>query len=333
MKITVNNKQTIEAPAGQTLLDLLKDAGIFVPSGCGGRGACGMCRLKVTSGSLPPLTKTELFWLGKQEQEQGVRMACRISPESDLSIELPEDVLAIRGYETEVVSLRDLTYDIKEVRLKLINPPQMSFRAGQFIQLKVPPYELTPTPVYRAYSIASGPRQTGEIALMVRLVPNGISTTYIHRHLKVGDHVSVNGPHGLVHLLDTDREIIFIAGGSGMAPVRSMLHELEEKNSRRKATCFFGAKTRRDLFIMDEMTALEKKLPDFRFMPALSNPEPDDAWNGERGLITEVVDRHLDNNPEREAYLCGSPMMINACLKVLRDKGVPVERILFDKFV
>ncbi|MBA4386535.1 MAG: oxidoreductase [Verrucomicrobia bacterium] len=333
MKIVVNNTHTIESSAGKTLLDLLKDAGIFLPSGCGGRGACGMCRVKVASGKLPPLTKPELFWLSKTEQDQGFRLACRINPDSDLAIDVPEDILAIRGYDTEVISLRDLTYDVKEVTLRLLHPPEIRFRAGQFVQLKVPPYELTPQPVYRAYSIASNPLAAEEITLHVRFVPNGISTTYVHHHLKVGDRVSVNGPHGRVYLRESNNAIIFIAGGSGMAPIRSMLFELLNRKSTRRAIYFFGARTCRDLFLVDEMAQFAERLPDFTFVPAISDPQPADMWCGERGLITEVVARHVVSGANTEAYLCGSPVMINACLKVLGEKGVPEEMIFYDKFV
>jgi len=163
-------------------------------------------------------------------------------------------------------------------------------------------------------------------------VPNGICTTYVFNHLKVGDAVTINGPYGDFYLRDSDRDIVFVAGGSGMAPIKSILLDMAEKGSTRKATYFFGARARRDLFLVEEMRELEKRLPAFRFVPALSNPAPEDQWNGETGLITDVLGRHFDHLDHHEAYLCGSPGMIDACVKVLKSKGLPEELIFYDKF-
>jgi Na+-transporting NADH:ubiquinone oxidoreductase subunit F len=167
---------------------------------------------------------------------------------------------------------------------------------------------------------------------MIRLVPNGICTTYVHRHLKVGDLVRMNGPYGDFFLRETDREIICIAGGSGMAPIKSILADMRAHGVARRTRYFFGAVTKRDLYEFDSMAGFEKDLADFRFIPALSAPLPDDDWHGETGLITEVVARHLESGDNVEAYLCGSPGMINACIKVLETKGVPRELIYFDSF-
>lgn len=168
--------------------------------------------------------------------------------------------------------------------------------------------------------------------LEIRLVPNGICTTYVFNHLKVGDTVSINGPYGDFHLRDSERDIVFVAGGSGMAPIKSILHDMVERGIRRKATYFFGARTTRDLFLVEEMRELEGKLPGFEFVPALSNPTPEDKWEGERGLITEVLNRHYQSLDHHEAYLCGSPGMIDACVKVLKSKGLPEDLVFFDKF-
>jgi Na+-transporting NADH:ubiquinone oxidoreductase subunit F len=186
--------------------------------------------------------------------------------------------------------------------------------------------------VYRAYSISSGPASTGEIELEIRLVPNGICTTYVHRHLKVGDLVTVNGPYGDFHLQPTDREIICIAGGSGMAPIKSILLEMARTRNPRRCRYFFGARSKRDLFLVEQMRELERALPDFRFIPALSQPAPEDAWEGETGLITEVVERHVADASQAEAYLCGSPLMIDACVRTTIAKGLPEANIFYDKF-
>jgi len=329
--IVINGNQTLTVEGGRNLLATLKDERIFIPSACGGRGSCGLCKVRIESGAGAPLA-TETPWLTPDEQAQHVRLSCQVKVKGNLSIAIPEELFNVRQYGTVVSSLRDLTHDIKEVRLKLADPASIAFKAGQFIQFEVPPYALTDEPVYRAYSLSSPPSETGEIELEIRYVPNGICTTYVHRHLKPGATVVVNGPYGDFFLRDSDREIICIAGGSGMAPIKSILLDMAEKKNPRKVCYFFGAHAKRDLFVLEEMKALEDRLPDFTFIPALSAPAPEDRWTGETGLITEIVARHVTNATEAEAYLCGSPFMIDACIKVLREKGLPDERIFYDKF-
>ncbi len=329
--ITLNEKEALTVEGGRTLLSTLKDEEIFIPSACGGRGSCGLCKLKVLDGAGEPLP-TETPWLSPEELADKIRLSCQIKVKSDLRIEVPEALFNVKQYRTEVSSLRDLTHDIKEVRLTLVEPEQIDFTAGQFIQFEVPAYELSDEPVYRAYSMSSSPAAPGEVELEVRYVPNGICTTFVHQHLAVGDSITINGPHGDFYLRDTQREIIFIAGGSGMAPIKSILHEMERTGNPRKARYFFGARSKRDLFLVEEMRALEGVLPDFRFIPGLSEPAPDDPWEGETGLITEIVGRHTDDASEMEAYLCGSPLMIDACVAVLKERGMPEDQIYFDKF-
>ncbi len=329
--VTVNDRKKLTVTGGRPLLNVLKDQQIFIPSACGGRGSCGLCKVTVLEGA-GPLLPTETPWLTPEEQKANVRLSCQVKVKRDLRIQIPEELFSVRQYRTQVVGLADLTYDIKEVRLKLIEPPALTFTAGQYIQIEVPPYELTAEPIYRAYSVSSAPSETGEIELEIRYVPNGICTTYVHKHLKVGDTVTINGPYGSFGLHPTEREIICIAGGSGMAPIKSLLLEMERTGNPRTCRYFFGAKAKRDLFMVDRMRELEKSLPNFRFIPALSAPEPGDAWEGETGLITEVVARHVQSAAEAEAYLCGSPLMIDACIPVLRAKGLPEANIFYDKF-
>ena len=329
--VTINERRSFRTAGGRTLLATLRDEQVFIPSACGGRGSCGLCKVRVTSGGGAPLP-TETAWLSPEERRGGVRVSCQLKVRGDLSIVIPEEQLGVRRHRATVARLRDLTYDIKEVRLRLEDPPAIDFVAGQFIQFEVPPYELTDEPVYRAYSIASEPRERGEIELEIRLVPDGICSTYVHRHLKAGDGVTVNGPYGSFFLREGEREMICIAGGSGMAPIKSILLDMLARGIRRPVRYFFGARARRDLFLVEQMRELEQRLPDFRFIPALSAPGPEDAWTGETGLITEVVARHVQRGEEAEAYLCGSPFMIDACVKVLRERGVPEERIYFDRF-
>ncbi|MBM4142953.1 MAG: 2Fe-2S iron-sulfur cluster binding domain-containing protein [Lentisphaerae bacterium] len=329
--ITVNGERKLAVEGGQSLLSTLKAERIFIPSACGGRGSCGLCKCRVTGGAGNPLP-TEEPWLSAEEKAQGVRLSCQVRVKGDLAIVIPAELFNVVQYTTRVTAIRDLTHDIRELRLRLLEPAAIRFAAGQFIQFEVPPYDLTDEPVYRAYSVASPPSVRGEIELEIRYVPEGICTTYVHRHLKVGDAVTINGPYGDFRLRDGEREIIFIAGGSGMAPIKSILYDMREKGIRRKATYFFGAKALRDLFLLDEMRAMEKALPAFRFVPALSAPEAADDWSGERGLITEVVGRRVPDASAMEAYLCGSPLMIDACIEVLKRKGLAEDRIFYDKF-
>ena len=184
----------------------------------------------------------------------------------------------------------------------------------------------------RAYSISSVPSDTGHVEFMIRKVPNGICTTWVFEHLREGDEVNLSGPYGEFHLRPTEAPIIFIAGGSGMAPIWSMLRTMKEQGSTRKAQYFFGAQTQRDLFLVDELHALEKDLPGFSFIPALSNEPEESDWSGDTGLITDVVARHVPDASLHEAYLCGSPGMINACINVLTKAGMPEEKVFYDKF-
>ncbi len=330
-QIVINDHKTLSVKGGGNLLSTLKEQEVFIPSACGGRGSCGLCKVKVLEGAGAPLA-TELPWLSVEERQGQVRLACQVKVKRDLRIAIPEELLSVRQFTARAVSIRDLTHDIKEVRLKLLDPPAMDYRAGAFVQVVVPPYALTEESVYRAYSMSSCPASKDEIEMEIRYVPNGICTTYVHRHLKEGDTVTINGPYGDFFLRDTQREIICIAGGSGMAPIKSILLDMQARGIARKTTYFFGARSKRDLFLVDELRALERALPAFTFVPALSAPDPADKWQGETGLITDVVRRRVENAAEAEAYLCGSPLMIDACIKVLKEKGLPDERIYFDKF-
>ncbi len=332
VKININHgEKVIDARGGKPLLTTLKDANVFIPSACGGRGSCGLCKCKVTSGA-GDILPTELPWLSETERKDGVRLSCQLKVKADLQLEIDPQLLHVREFRTRVVGLENLTHDIKQLTLKLIEPDTMEYKAGQFVQIETPVYDLTDDPVYRAYSMSSSPSSRNTIEMEIRLVPDGICTTYVHQHLNVGDAVTLNGPYGEFHRTVTDREMICIAGGSGMAPLKSILHDMREQGVQRKVTYFFGAKSKRDLFLLDMMQQLESDLPAFRFIPALSEPAPDDNWDGETGLITDVVDRHTGDLANAEAYLCGSPFMIDACIVVLRKHGMPENNIFYDKF-
>lgn len=331
-EIDINDgAKKLKVEGGQSLLATLNAEGIFIPSACGGKGSCGLCKIKVSEGAGDPLP-TELAWLNSDELKDSVRLACQVKVRNRLRIRMPEEYFQVKQFHTRVESIVDLTHDIKEVTLKLETPHAFEFRAGQFMQIMVPRYELSKEEVYRAYSLSSSPDDHQHMEFQIRLVPNGICTTFVHKYLKVGDPLSVNGPYGDFYLRDSDSDIILIAGGSGMAPIKSILMDMKLKGIKRKTRYFFGAVARRDLFHLDTMLRFEQELHDFKFIPALSSPADDDRWDGETGLITEVLCRHLEENTSAEAYLCGSPGMINACIKVLHTKGLTDDTIFYDKF-
>jgi Na+-transporting NADH:ubiquinone oxidoreductase subunit F len=330
--IDINSgERLLEVDGGQTLLSGLIGQGIFIPSACGGRGTCAYCKVKIAGEGLPVLP-TEAPLLTEEEKEEDVHLSCQVKIRDDMAIEIPEELFNIREFRGLVESITELTHDIKGLRIALIEPKTIEFTAGQYVQLACPPYGDNPETVYRAYSISSPPSDNDHIELIIRLAPGGICTTWVFEHLSEGDEVTFNGPHGDFHLSDTDMEMLWIAGGSGMAPFWSILRHMHENDIQRKATYFFGAVQERDLFLTEEIREIQEDMPNFRFIPALSGESDFQDWDGERGLITEVVDRHVTSAEGKEGYLCGSAGMIDASVKVLTDKGIPEERIYYDKF-
>ncbi len=331
VKMTINDDKELQIEGGKTLLNSLMEEEIFIPSACGGRGSCGFCKVKVKEGA-GEILPTELPWLSEEEKKEGVRLSCQCKVKKDIKLEIDEELFNVKQYLAEVGSIKDLTHDIKEVTFKL--PGEINFKAGQFIQFEVPEYDLCEEGVFRAYSISSQPSRKNEVELEIRYVPNGICTTYVHKHLKEGEKIKINGPYGDFFLQDTESDIICIAGGSGMAPIKSILHDMKEKGNQRKVTYFFGARGTRDIFLVEELKQLEKEMPNFTFVPALSGATPEENWTGETGLITDVVDRYIKGKVSEgtEAYLCGSPGMIDACVAVLTANGVKEEKVYYDKF-
>ncbi len=236
--------------------------------------------------------------------------------------------MSAKEYTAKVIHLENLTYDIKLVRLHFINPEYMEFEPGQYAQLKIPGVE-----VVRAYSMSSDSKMNSIIEFVIRYVPKGLATTFVHKALRVGDTVTITGPFGDFYLREnSEKDIIFIAGGSGKAPILSILQRLDDLGMKRKVRYFFGAKALRDLYYSEELIELSNKYSNFEYIPALSKPDPDDIWEGETGLITEVVSRYSNDLSNTEAYLCGSPGMIDACIKVLDEKNISNDQIYFDKF-
>lgn len=330
-KIKINDERQFDVEGGKDLLSVLSAEKIFIPSACGGRGTCGLCKLKVLEGA-GPLLPTEEPYLDQAERETNVRLSCQVKVRNDLRIEIPSELFSIREYTTRCTEIADLTHDIKLFRFELVEPSEMDFIAGQYVQLRAPVYEKSNEEVYRAYSIASDPSEKGIIDLIIRLVPGGICTTYCFEYLKVGDEVKMNGPYGDFRLSETEAPMVFIAGGSGMAPIKCILHDMENKGIKRKAVYFFGANKVKEMFMDDLMQQFESKLHDFKFVPVVAAPDEMEEWDGETGLVTQAVQKYLQNASEHEAYLCGSPGMIDAAVKVLQELGMSEDKIFYDKF-
>jgi Na+-transporting NADH:ubiquinone oxidoreductase subunit F len=330
-RITINNERELEVEGGRSLLSVLSGEKIFIPSACGGRGTCGLCKLKVLEGA-GPLLPTEEPYLDEEERSSNVRLSCQVKVRNDLEIEIPPELFSIREYTCKCTEITDLTYDIKLFRFELIEPKEINYVPGQYIQFRAPAYEKSKEEVYRAYSIASDPDEKNVIDLIIRLVPKGICTTYCFEYLKVGDEVKMNGPYGEFELSETDAPIVFIAGGSGMAPIKCMLHHLDNTDSKREIIFYFGASTVEELFLTDLMHQLESKLHSFRYVPVVSTPKEGENWDGQTGLVTQAVNKNLKNASKSEAYLCGSPGMIDASIKVLLELGMSEDNIFYDKF-
>jgi Na+-transporting NADH:ubiquinone oxidoreductase subunit F len=315
---------------GASLLSGLARNGVYIPSACGGNGRCGYCRVKILSqaGDFSP---QEQALLSPEEKTGNIRLSCQVKVTSDLEIEIPQTLLSVKRFSGTVARKTLLTYDILGLKIELKNPKTIDFLPGQYVQVSSRPYDGKDA-VLRDFSIASTPSEPGAIELMIRKTPNGIFTTWAFDRLKEGDAVSFSGPYGAFTLSDSSTPALMVAGGSGMAPIWSMLQHIRKKRIDRRICYFFGALTQKDLFLTEELRLMEKEFPSFSFVPALSNEPTGSDWNGERGLITEVVSRRFPDCTDFEAYLCGSPGMINACLQVLKKGGMPENRIFFDKF-
>lgn len=326
-KITINKEKELVVEGGNPLLSYLIDNKIFIPSACGGKGTCGYCKLRVLEGAGPVLP-TETPYLTRQDILHSVRLACQVKVKGDIELAIPEDLLAAQQFKTVIEKIEDLTHDIKRFVFKLIEPKEINFKPGQYIQFCIPN-----TSEFRAYSIASPPSVKDRVELMVRLVPGGLCSTYMHEVLEEGDEAYITGPYGEFYLHEeSQKEIICVGGGCGMAPLKSIINHLIETGSKRKIIYFFGARQKRDLFYTEELERFEKEYENFKFIPALSEPVPEDEWNGEVGLVTQVMQKHLKYNKNQEAYLCGPPPMIDAAIGVLTSKGVNINEIYYDKF-
>lgn len=325
--VKINNDKEITMAGGNTLLAGLLDNKIFLPSACGGKATCGFCKCTVNSDA-GPLLPTELPFLSKQEIKSNTRMACQIKVRADIDITVSESLLSVKEFMTKVSRISDLTHDIKEVEMTLLEGDTISFKPGQYVQFQIPG-----TSEYRAYSVASAPSKKNTIELITRLVPEGVCTTYMHNILNEGDEAVVTGPYGDFYLQENStKEIVCIAGGSGLAPIKSIVYHLFEKGTDRKITFFFGAREVKDLYYREEFEKIAKEHPNFRFVPAVSNPTPSDNWTGETGFVHLCMEKYLDRESKKEAYLCGPPVMIDSSVDILHGFNISDRDIFFDKF-
>lgn len=326
--LTINDDKEYVVKGGSSLLDTLRSERIFIPSACGGKGSCGYCKVKVIEGGGPVLA-TEKPLLTKEELGDSVRLSCQCKVKQNIKISIPEELFNVREYSAVVERTEQLTPTIKLLRFNF-GDEEISFKPGQYIQLKAPAYEGNEEEVYRAYSIASSVTDKHAVELLIGYT-GGIATTYVHHHLKEGDDVHVNGPYGDFYYHDDDGPIILAGAGTGMAPIMSILQFMADNNINRKVVFFFGARTMKDLFLLDKIKGFEEKLNDFKFVPTLSREESEE-WHGEKGRVPAAIDKYIEKGENYSAYLCGSPAMIDSIVQALLLKDIPSEKIYYDKF-
>ena len=370
--ITVNDDpdKAIITPAGNTLLNTLAAHKIFIPSACGGKGTCGVCKVTVLEGG-GALLPTETSHVNRGEAREGVRLSCQVKVKQDMKIEIDPEVFNVRKWKCRVRSNRNVATFIKELVLELPEGEEVPFRAGGYIQIECPPHVVkyadfdiqseyrgdwdkfnmwqfvskVDEPVTRAYSMASYPLEKSIIMLNVRIaspppsmssVPPGKMSSYIFS-LKPGDEVTISGPFGEFFARETDNEMVFIGGGAGMAPMRShIFDQFRRLHTDRKVSFWYGARSKREAFYQEDFDEINAENENFDWHLALSDPLPEDEWSGDTGFIHQVVfEQYLKNHPapeDLEYYMCGPPMMNQAVINMLLDLGVEPENIMLDDF-
>jgi len=363
-------EKALKTSAGSTLLNTLAGNQIFIPSACGGQGTCGVCRVVVNEGG-GSLLPTETGHISRGDAREGIRLSCQVKVKQDMEIEIPAEIFDVKRWKCTVRSNHNVATFIKELVLELPEGESVPFRAGGYIQIECPPHTVdyrnfdieeeyhadwdqfdvwrfTSTvteKVDRAYSMANYPEERGIIMLNVRIasppprlpdVPPGLMSSYIF-NLKPGDEVTISGPFGDFFAKETDNEMIFIGGGAGMAPMRShIFDQFRRLHTNRKVTYWYGARSLREAFYIEDFDAIAAENENFKWHLALSEPQEEDNWEGYTGFIHQVLfDNYLANHPapeDCEYYICGPPMMNDAIIKMLTDLGVEPENILFDDF-
>jgi Na+-transporting NADH:ubiquinone oxidoreductase subunit F len=371
-RLIINDQnEAVVVEGGSNLLSALSAQHIFLPSACGGGGTCAMCKCQVLEGG-GDILPTETGLISRGEQKNHYRLACQVKVREDMKIKIPDEVFNIKKYDCVVRSNRNVATFIKELVLELPKGEKLNFEAGGYIQIDIPTYNLSfqdftieekfrpdwdkynlwnlkadnDEECFRAYSMASHPAEDGVVMLNVRIatppprdmsLPPGKASSYIF-NLKPGDKVTISGPYGEFFIKETKREMLYIGGGAGMAPMRSHLFHLFHtmKTTDRKVSFWYGARSAREMFYTEDFQNIEKKFKNFSYHVALSEPLPEDHWKGLTGFIHQAVfENYLKNHEEPEEieyYLCGPPMMINAVQKMLDSLGVPPEMIAYDSF-
>jgi Na+-transporting NADH:ubiquinone oxidoreductase subunit F len=371
-RIVINDEedQALTTPLNKTLLAALLDNGVLIPCACGGKGTCGTCKCKVEEGGGDVLP-TELSLVSRKERLEQIRLACQVKVKQDLRVRIPEEIFNIQKFDATVVSNDNVATFIKELVLKLDDGQAVDFKAGAYMQIDVPEYQAefsnftvaeryrkaweqfnllslkagTEVPVNRAYSLANPPSEMGILRFTIRIatpppgqmdLPPGVGSSYVF-NLRPGDRVILSGPYGDFFVKDTAREMCFLGGGAGMAPMRChIFHQLKDLGTSRKMTFWYGARSRQEMFYDEEFQDLQERFPNFSYHVALSEPQPEDHWDGPVGFIHQVAhDLYLKDHEdptEIEYYLCGPPMMINAVMNMLDSLGVEREMIAFDDF-
>jgi len=366
--INGNKDEKLKISGNPSLLSALSQKNIFLPSACGGSGSCGMCKCEVTKGG-GSILPTELAHLTRKDKLANKRLSCQLKVKNNLEIKIPESIFGIKKVAAKVISNNNVATFIKELVLKPETP--IDFKAGAYIQIDVPEYdlmfknfhieskyvsewkkynffELTSKGIkqgFRAYSLANPPHDNQIIMLNIRIatpppgtegIPPGFGSSYVFG-LEPGDKVTISGPYGDFLAKDTENEMCFIGGGAGMAPLRShILHQFDGIHTKRQVSFWYGARSKKEMFYDDDFKDLDKRYDNFTYHVALSNPDEDDHWDGMTGFIhnhlcDEYLCRHEDPT-EIEFYLCGPPPMIDAIIKALYDLGVEDDMIFFDKF-
>ncbi len=324
----------IEVDEDQTILRSAAEQGVMLMHGCK-EGQCASCKSFILDGDDIEHDRYSTFALPDYEKEEGYTLLCRAHVYEDVTIELlnyDEDMirsgLPIQSGVAEVVSNDPVTHDMRHLVLRLIEPEEIKFFPGQYMDFRLPG-----TNVVRSFSMANpSSRDGGRLEFVIKVYPDGQFSHFLDKKLQVGDRLELTGPFGVFTLREGDNHLVFVGGGAGMAPILSLLRSMAERGIQRQATFFYGARGKRDLCFESELRELEEKLPNFRYLPALSEPSDDDDWDGETGLITDVVKRHAGNLAGVHAYVCGPPPMVEAALPLLEQLGVEEKRIYYDKF-
>lgn len=326
----------IEVDEDQTILRAAAEQGVQLMHGCK-EGQCAACKSFVLEGDMDniDLDRYSTFALPDYEKEEGQTLLCRAHAYDDLVIELlnyDEEIirsgLPLRKGVVEVVSNEPVTHDMRHLVVKLVEPEEIKFFPGQYMDFMVPG-----TDESRSFSMANTPSRDGTFEFVIKIYPDGLFSEFLAEKVQVGDRLEVEAPFGTFTLRESrTSDLIFVGGGAGMAPVLGLLRSMAERGVERKATFYYGARTKRDLCFSDEIAALGGRLRDFRYIPALSEPVDGEEWDGQTGLITDVVKANETSLEGMDAYVCGPPPMVDAAIATLTDLGVREQYIFYDKF-